>query len=127
MPTPAVSISSRHVSPAPSATRSLDSRASSPTRLQVHNILETDQKGVSSRVTSTARSGRNRNALRQFYGLGGTDAKGISELERADFDAGKWVENICAEKSLGELLKTENELVNGTALYHIAISKPGLM
>lgn len=36
-------------------------------------------------------------------------------MEKENFDADKWVENLCNEKGLGELLKIENDLVNGMA------------
>ncbi|KAF8461107.1 Vps51/Vps67-domain-containing protein [Kalaharituber pfeilii] len=57
-------------------------------------------------------SGKNRNALRQFYGLKKDGETVVPEIDREGFDADAYVKNLCKTADLRELLRAENELVN---------------
>ncbi|RPA84484.1 hypothetical protein BJ508DRAFT_38634 [Ascobolus immersus RN42] len=103
------SLTSNPTSPTPSTRPSIDSRSATPVNPPITNSTEAAAAAASAAPRAER---RNRNALRQFYGLAGTQAQGISELEKEGFDAKKWVENLCKEKDLAGLLKAENELIN---------------
>ena len=79
---------------------------------------------------------RNRSALRQFYGLGQGSSlpeespgkkqveEKLSEIDSEGFDAATYVQKFIAEAELKELLKRENELVNG--LFPLYFPQPRL-
>ncbi|KAL7271143.1 hypothetical protein RUND412_006125 [Rhizina undulata] len=116
MTTPAISIDSTHID---SVRPSLDSRSSSR---RVSLEVPGNQFPPSPLSPRVPRSpGRNRSALRQFYGLAPTSPNGLGraedlapvpEIDREGFDPEKHAEKLIADADLRELLKTENELVN---------------
>ena len=55
---------------------------------------------------------RNRSALRQFYGISASGEL-LPELDRDSFSAEAHVDMLLADKGLRDLLRVENELVNG--------------
>ena len=57
---------------------------------------------------------RNRSALRQFYGISASGEL-LPELDRDSFSAEAHVDMLLADKGLRDLLRVENELVNGLA------------
>lgn len=58
---------------------------------------------------------RNRSALRQFYGISASGEL-LAELDRDSFSAEAHVDKLLADKGLRDLLRVENELVNGLPL-----------
>lgn len=115
----ATSLTSNPTSPTPSNRPSIDSRSATPSNAPITNSTEAAAAAAATAAsTRPQRQGRNRNALRQFYGLAGGEAQGISELEKEGFDPKKWVGNLCKEKDLGGLLRAENDLINGEFALH---------
>lgn len=117
-PTPAISVDSTYIDPP--RLNSPDSRSSS-------RRVSLDVPGHPQSLTPTSpKPRRNRSALRQFYGLQ-QDAvaeegpgKGsepveekLGEIDRDGFEAEAYVEKLVSTAELKELLRKENELVNG--------------
>jgi hypothetical protein len=115
--TPAISVDTTYIgSP---RLQSPDSRSSS-------RRVSLDVPGQQSLAANSPKPRRNRSALRQFYGLQqdavaeeGPEKKTepaeekLGEIDREGFEAVAYVEKLVSTAELKELLRKENELVNG--------------
>lgn len=113
MTTPAITFDASHASP----------RLPSPSSRSSSRGVSLDLPLPSPGLRSPR---RNRSALRQFYGLKASGEAGeeaeeapkepveeLGELDREGFEVSTYVEKLFETAELKELLRVENELVNG--------------
>ncbi|KAF8424044.1 Vps51/Vps67-domain-containing protein [Tirmania nivea] len=132
MANPTISIDSTHIRShsvvstgfsTPPNRQSLDTRRSplstspSSTISAQHARVPSDLTPQLSSAPSSPRfpppsSRKNRSALRQFYGIKREGDVDAAPMDREGFDAEKYIQALCRNSDLKELLRIENELVN---------------